>query len=112
MPEGLHASAEALGKSAPSARPEPAEAASQGSADAHMEDDMWTADADDEADDADREAAKEAARPDGEAAAAGAEAARAAAAATDAEESFLLPCERVRLNICAYHHNVTSHQRC
>ena len=70
------------------------------------EDDMWAADADEEAEEADGEAAQAteeaAVQPDAEAAAAEAEAARAAqeaaaaaAAALEEEESFLLPCERV-----------------
>ncbi len=74
------------------------------------EDDMWAADADEEADDADAEAADlmEAARPDLEAEAAAAEAARsarqeaaAAAQALEEEESHLLPCERVWAPSCA-----------
>ena len=79
------------------------------------EDDMWAADADEEADEADREAAQAteeaAAQPDLEAEAASAEAAReeeaAAAAARDEEESFLLPCERVCFLCCIYKHQTS-----
>ena len=63
------------------------------------EDDMWAADADEEAEEADGEAAQAteeaAVQPDAEAARAAHEAAAAAAAALEEEESFLLPCERV-----------------
>ncbi|BDA49308.1 probable histone-lysine N-methyltransferase, H3 lysine-36 and H4 lysine-20 specific isoform at N-terminal half [Coccomyxa sp. Obi] len=63
------------------------------------EDDMWSADADEDADEADREdaqAAAEAALPDAAAEQAALERAaeEAAAAAAAEEEAFLLPCER------------------